>query len=433
MRNNSNNISYFDAFLIAISSVLLLIESNSSIIATIIIGASLRLALNPVTLIPLIFVSSVSSSITAIPGLAGIFYYLYLFLAACCCKNKFILPKSKAVYFLIIYAIWIVISSLQSVTGETSQAYRILVAIFAIILGSMFKLDHKQVINYLLIMAIACSIYIIYKISYEPILFLPGEGAVESYSANSNIQLTIAKNINPNTLAQFLLIIYLIIFNYALELKKQISFICILPILPILIIGSRTIFISLIAISMIQFILTSKVSKKTKLLTIFLGSIFSSFLMNIAISTNERLAIETIAENKGSGRFDTWNELFNHVIPNNLFCGVGYGANNLSKLGYYLDGDNLYVDILTQLGIIGFILFFTFVLILFINLKKGNSTANKIAISFILFIFWGGMGETIFDTFIFWAIAFYSLSIITNNQIHKIIIPNDKNRTIKFF
>lgn len=409
----SSSIPIIKQLIIAICCMLLLLDPHPIWGTIILIIFSLYLSKNPVYLVPLIFVASVSSSIVVIPQLAGIFFYLYLFLFVCILKyNGHNTSKNNILILIVIYALWLLFSAYNSITEETALVYRILVAVIPIVICGRYKLDQDKLGYSMLVMATASSIYIIIKLLYNPILFLPGEGALDTYSSSSAIQLTIARDINPNTLAQFLLIAYLIIYTYALEYKvKKLFLLCLLPIIPIVIIGSRTIFLSLIIISAILFLLSTSISTKMKVfagLTLF---VIGGTMMEYVVSANNRLGFNTIIENKGSGRFTTWESLFDNVIPNHFFAGIGYGRANFAALGYKVDADNLYVDILTQLGIIGFIIFFSIFLLQLKSLRKTKTINSKLAQSFILFIVFAGLGESIFDTFLCWIILFFILLV----------------------
>lgn len=422
-RNLYSSIPIKTQLLIAICCILLLLDPHPVWGTIILIITSIILSKNPVYLIPLIFVTSVSTSIVVIPKLAGIFYYLYLFLFICLLKYGInTSKKNNTVLLIVIYALWLLFSAYNSITGETAIVYRILVAVIPIAICSRYPLDQSKLGYSMLVMAIASSVFVIIKLLYNPILFLPGEGALDTYSTNSAIQLTIAREINPNTLAQFLLIAYLIIYTYALEMKvKKIYLLCILPIIPIVIIGSRTIFLSLIIISAILFMLSSSISTRKKIFISVISFVLGGTLMEYVVSTNNRLGFNTIIENKGSGRFTTWESLFNNVIPEHFIAGIGYGRSNFTALGYSVDADNLYVDILTQLGIVGFCLFFFIFICQFKSLRKIKSINSKLAQSFILFVLFAGLGESIFDTFICWIILFFILLVQTSHQSSKCI------------
>ena len=410
----NNNIPGLIVLLVAINTILLLFNSQSILSALILIVSSIFLVSETATLIPLIFVTSINSSITVIPGVGGIFYYSFLLLLSCIFKGELKISNVKVLILIIIYSLWLIISSVFSITGEVFGVLRVMVAVVPLIIVSCYSVNHSELNKYMFVMAVTASIYICLKMYLQPVLYV-----IENYS----VQITISEDVNPNTLAQSLIIFYLIIFVSALELKHYWYFIfCIFSVIPIIVIGSRTVFISLVIISLLIFVLSTSITRLKKFMIVSVLLVVGSFAMNLVISANARLDAGTIIQDKGSGRFHTWEHMMNKTIPENYLTGIGYGKDNLTKLGYEVDADNLYVDILCQLGIPGFILFFILIACIYIYLLQINKLSAKIAQSFIMFIILVGIGETIFDSFIFWFIIFYSLVSFQFLPSHKIKI-----------
>lgn len=414
MIENKGDIPKWVLFTVAICSVLLLTDPHSSLTTIALISASLLLMPYPVAFIPLIMVSSVSSSITVVPGLAAIFYYIPLYLLSCIIRKKRKVRIKNFLPLIFVFAFWLLVSSYNSVSGETALALRMLIAIIPLAFGALFIMNLRDLNKLMVITAIFSSIYIIAKLIYSPILYSTGDELVMT-SVNSG--LTIAKEINQNTLAQFLLINYLIVFVSAIEQKKNLLFLFCLPQLSsMLLTGSRTIFLSAIIISLIVFILSTSISKTKKIALILVILFLGSSIMGFIVQTNSRMAFDTIIEDRGSGRFDTWEKLFQYTIPDNLLLGIGFGRENYTRLGYLVDGDNLYVDILTQLGLVGLIIFFYLLFTIFFNLRKIKTPYSKVAQSLILFILLGGIGETMFDSFLCWYVIFFCAITIVGSK-----------------
>jgi O-antigen ligase len=230
-----------------------------------------------------------------------------------------------------------------------------------------------------------------------------------TYKGMLNAQLTISEEVNPNTLAQGLLLAYLIIYTVAVSVRKWwLLIFAVLPIVPMMMIGSRTAFITLVVISILVLLFDSRISKKLKTLILLLTLLCIPTILNYANQFNERLDVDSIVEDDGSGRFDTWSMLVDNVIPNNPIMGVGYGRVNLERVGYAVDADNFYVDALSQIGAIGLLLL-VLMLIFYLKPLWGKQDVNsRLALSLLLFIPIAGFGETIFDTFIFVFILLYA-------------------------
>jgi len=99
--------------------------------------------------------------------------------------------------------------------------------------------------------------------------------------------------------------------------------------------------------------------------------------------------IEDISTDGGSGRFDLWEQAINYFMSNPLF---GIGAFTFSE-HYAFDNDkkiyvhNTYLEILVESGIIGFLLYSTFLLLLVIILFKTKIHKEKPFIVLTLFAF----------------------------------------------
>ena len=141
------------------------------------------------------------------------------------------------------------------------------------------------------------------------------------------------------------------------------------------------------------------------------------FSLGSGIGRSDRLTLETIEEDQGSGRFYTWDVLYHEVIPYHLVHGVGVGKANYENLPIFaLDADNLYLDLLTATGIVGLLLFFAYYISnlwhLFRYRKKKRDWDFLIAI-FLAQLF-EGIGETVYDLPMIWFFGFLSMLAIND-------------------
>ena len=98
--------------------------------------------------------------------------------------------------------------------------------------------------------------------------------------------------------------------------------------------------------------------------------------------------------------------------------GVGYGRINLTWLGYDVDADNMYVDALSQIGVCGLMSLLLMLTSMTKPLLRNNTrmVVNQIALAMMIFIIIIGFGETIFDTYIFVFIIFFTLIAIQRSN-----------------
>ena len=399
--------------LLVLSSYIVLAGAHSSITTLFLMASSVALMLwQPLWLIPMLFLTSISSTFVVIPGLAGYIYYAYLLLIGSLLKLRLNTAGKISVAAIItfLYAVWLIVTATYSISGETEQAIKMLIAMIPIFIVPMFTQETNINTKHLFVVAVVFSGYVLLKLLFAPVLYVATVDDAITYQNMLNAQLTISERVNPNTLSQGLLLAYLIIYTIAVSARKWLLLIFIaLPIMPMLMIGSRTAFVTMVAISVLVLLFDSKLSKKLKTAIILLAILGIPTILNQANQINDRLDMESIVEDDGSGRFDTWKLLMDNVVPNNPIMGVGYGRVNLERIGYTVDADNMYVDALSQIGIVGLVLLML-MLIFYLKPLWGRQDKNsRIAISLLLFVLIEGFGETIFDTFIFVFILLYAV------------------------
>ena len=130
-----------------VSAVLLMSETTSIVKPFLLVLCSILMIPNPLSYIPMLFVSSWSISFTALPGLAAFFYYLVLFFISV--FISLLINKEKVVSFVssfpaarysLLFAIWIFATAFSSVIcpeeiGEKLQSARPISQIDSLIIG----------------------------------------------------------------------------------------------------------------------------------------------------------------------------------------------------------------------------------------------------------------------------------------------------------
>jgi O-antigen ligase len=309
----------------------------------------------------------------------------------------------------------------NSLSGDITAGVRMCVALLPLLLVPIFGFDGERMMKYLLITAVVASIYITVKLIFDPVLFIP-----EDYNKFSNVdlQITISSDINPNTVAQALFLLYIIIYVYLVNNRRwYLLLVELLPMLSIVLVGSRTIFVTLMSISFIMYLYASRTRMTRKIFLVILAVFLGLLVFMWGTSLNDRLILTSIMDDRGSGRFDTWQYLFNNVIPTNLMFGIGYGMTNMYDLGFDVDADNMYIDALTQMGVIGLSFIALILGSIWKRIRRNMEICSQVAVALIMFVLIAGIGETMYDTFIFVFILLYG--IISVSSVNKSMLSYD--------
>ena len=129
------------AILLALNVFLLLSGMHSSVITLTLIFSSLLLVLhNPLALVPLMYVTAITSKFVVLPNIAGYFYYIILFVIGSVIKYQQFSVKGVSSWgiFTLLYIVWLIISSSNSISGSFELVSRMMVAIIPIFFISIF-------------------------------------------------------------------------------------------------------------------------------------------------------------------------------------------------------------------------------------------------------------------------------------------------------
>lgn len=403
-----------------VSAILLMSETTSIVKPFLLVACSVLMIPNPLSYIPMLFVSSWSVTFTAIPGFSAYFYYLVLFFASIVLslifnKEKVIsfVSKIPAARFSFLFAVWIVITSFYSISGQWYSAVKLALFIVPLLVVSRLRLSHMEFCRTSIdIIAIFFSAYCLYTIFFAPAYYYSDLTTVGQRSLRSDM--------NPNTASQIVLVLFTILYSEMFRTKKYwLLLFAALNAGTLMFLGSRTAFftMAIIAVVYLMIILKTAIWKKVLLFGVFLALFFVLFSLGSGMGRSNRLTLETIEEDQGSGRFYTWDVLYNEVIPYHLVHGIGVGKANYEKLPIIaLDADNLYIDLLTATGIVGLLLFFAYYILnlrhLFRFRKKKRDWDFLIAI-FLAYLF-EGIGETVYDLPMIWFFGFLSMLAIND-------------------
>jgi O-antigen ligase len=410
-------------FLNLLSAILLVSETTSGMKPVVLVLLSLLMIPKPITLLPMLFVSSWSITFVAFPGLAAFFYYLILFLVSVLFSNRrsrtFTSSHRHHVLFALLFAIWIFATGFMSISGDWYGPMKISLYIVPLVLFSRLRLRNMDFLNKSVIVITAFfSMYFLFISWFAPVEFVPEqetpEVLLESFPS-------FRTDMNPNSASQIVLLVFIILYCGAFRTKKYwlIGF-ALMNIGSLMYLGSRTAFFAVCVIAIVYLMLVLKLSfiKKTIVLLAVATIFFGTFSMSNRFERAERLSVSSIQEDEGSGRFVTWKWLFTDAIPNNFIKGIGFGRENYEYFGFTNDADNMYVDVLCQTGIVGLVLFMIFyirTIILLWKKRKINWDWDFLIAIFLAYLV-EGWGESVFDTPMFWFCGLIAVFAINENN-----------------
>lgn len=255
-------------------------------------------------------------------------------------------------------------------------------------------------------------------IIFLKLLFSPDKYVIEG-SYTIRVLKTVSDTINPNQLAIAMAVLSVIVFSRLIRKKDLVhllAFACLIAIL--LFLKSRTSFFSTLFICGCYFLQECRLSKKVKSYIFILAALVLGLLTFSAISSDadtfdysdsgKQMTLTSLIQSNGNGRFLTWAIAFSEIIPGNAIHGIGVGTENYEAWGYERDADNLFVDLLTEIGIPGFVFFFLFYLSLMSEVKKRSAKLKgngKVYLLILALMLLCGIGETLFDSAFLWMVV----------------------------
>lgn len=335
-------------------------------------------------------------------------------------RNSGIRIKKKVAIGCLLIILTTFISYLVSIQPDTAAMISILLDIVLFIsIQNVFKTEND--IGYFINKLIPCvnivSLYLCIKVLAFPVRY----GNTLGYQ-----YISIAKDINPNTLSQILvqaMAILLFTTTFRNLYKKNASseklnyIMILLLVLTIIRIGSRGALITTVFSLFIIQIFNSMLNKKPiKRLLVFWGSLLMiAITIYVVISKipalAQRFTFSNLMDTGGGSRLLAIQTLFKYVIPSHLWFGVGLGSANesiaiLKYISYGSGSTNMFVAILAELGIVGFIIYFLF----FGKILKSGITEMRRTHNYYVVVFSAmsiitvihGISEVVFYERYFW-------------------------------
>jgi len=393
---------------------------ENSILSALLMIPLLVGAFSPCSVIPLYLLTSLSGFFVAIPGMSVSRYLLFLlivivFLLKLQRKSLIKAPHGGLILLMILSSTY---STIIQNTYSTTGFYNILLNIAVIFIFSNINADDNKVKQVLNNTALSFSIA---AITFSLISIL---------SYDIGVRLSIG-GLNPNSMGIIFVQIGTYLFAYSLVFNKNKGLMLTLVILSfamVILTGSRAAFAAMslgIIITYSIFLKNSGVNIVRIVKIVILSSI-SVFVLMYVVSIDEnlasRLSIEALRDSQGAGRAVMIDTLIYQIIPENIWFGVGLGSVNevMHLLNYHnsaFASHNLFISLLAQVGVIGFIiyfLFFTKITVFAIRkLSENNVLLIPLAIFFTSII--QGFGEIVFLERWFWN-SFGLILFISNTK-----------------
>jgi len=124
------------------------------------------------------------------------------------------------------------------------------------------------------------------------------------------------------------------------------------------------------------------------------GIVYLYLYKNLSKVILNRLLIETIVSDKGSGRLIIWNNILKILLknPERIIFGYGYGTSKVvyqENFGTARAAHNVFLQLLVEVGIVGFVIFVKSFYFFWSNAKRNKCyVANSlIIVLFITFLF----------------------------------------------
>jgi hypothetical protein len=407
---------------ITLVSMLILISDMRKADASILLAVlSLLMLSRPLTIVPMLFVTSWNMTFS-IFGLGAYFYYFILFIIAMIFNHqqygKFV-GINRTTLLYILFAAYIVYSAVFSFSHVTGPAIRLMFTILSVAFAGLYQCrNHTYILKSLFWIAIVASVFFGFRMLISPVPFV-----IESKGLTviSNYWPSIMRHMNPNSAAQIITILSIILFISAVRIKqfKVLTTLAIfLNLNTLLLLASRTSFYALCISFAFYLITASHMYKYQKFFSILLTVGCMYFLNQYIESSASRLFVTSVLEDNGSGRFIHWAQLWKDVVPTYWLQGFGYGIDNYRFLGYHFDADNLYIDLLCQLGVIGSALFYFlhFYMMKYTNFARRDNIGMEMQFFMSVCFLVLGFGESVFDRPLYWAVLLLFGSLQPNRD-----------------
>lgn len=412
-------IKYIASALICVCLMMMAITERSVFLYAV-IGISLLFIFRPEVVFTAYFIASLSGGYFSVGSLGASRVLSILVIVSLLFQWRKFSKISSTLFFLEIFILlYSLFSCWFSVTGEMSGFLIMLQCLLVtFLLRQSVKLDAELLIHLIIISsAIAIVLLGIHMLQDTSLLFEERYTGVED--TNTNKFAMMCAQLGAVMIGSFVFLKYKP-FQIASLVVYAIS------ILIIVLSGSRSALIGLLVASMFVVFFTQAGGVKKSILHVALialvgvGLVYS--LSNIDSPILERFTLEDIMDDGGSGRLGYARQIFDEVILQHPLFGVGMGGQNVMALGIEKQAHNIVIDPISQLGIVGFVIYLCFIVPIIYRAYKIRKKNPFIIIPLTLFFtgLFNGIGEVVFYEKLFWnSIALCAL-VVSQSSIKKI-------------
>lgn len=380
-------------------------------------------SIEKIALIP-VYVYLITIAISAIlpfsrPVLIAFIFIIISFIVLLILKKTILLNINVSlILFLLLYACF----SLLWVEKLSPRVLKTLTAFTpSLLLINIVYWTKVSIRKLLWIYAISVTVYSLYILLN-----------LNSFFSNISISESV-DYINRNAVAipfGFTLIVLYTLVNRATKKEKYIIiFLSVLNLTVLLLTQSRTPLISALLSMITSLLITNSfksiisIKRKKSFIYIILFIILFTFLTKmIDFDLSSHRLFTSSKQNYGyddvsSNRTIIWKNGL--MLHNKFIWGSGFASfenEYLKKHNISVNPHNTYIDIYIGLGIIGLILYLSFLVRLMVNYKKIQIDYQKSYLSLILFMFFIGFTNDYFEEHIFWICWFFAISIYYQNK-----------------
>lgn len=418
---STNNFKVTEIVTISLVALLNLAAiTNSIVLKVVLLAVCLSQISHIERLVPVYMISSLSSDYYIFADGLGTARLIGMVIIIGVFSNRraFFLGHSRLTSYLFLVFPLIILSAVSSVTGSLRPILSYLQLFTIIAAFECIKVKDIVVLSRGLLWSASLSLIIIIISSLLDIL----EGGF--------LRFKIADNVNENRLAIMLTqlgcVLIASIVQFSLKWREKGAIIAVLSLtfLLIFVTGSRSSLIAFVGVT-IYAALASFNLRSLVFFTAILGIGFVVLPVVIdVLSLDDRLlaryTLESFRESGGSQvRFEVWRTLLPDVISSNPLFGLGIGAENVLARGAHFNLDkpahNLLIDLFLQVGLLGSLLFVTFLGRLFLVIMR-FSYLSRIPQYMLLGLVLNGIGETIWPERFFWSVIALFLLFYSNRE-----------------
>lgn len=414
----------FIAYFILLVMLIFNNSINNIVFSILILAYAVVLAIiyEPIYLIvPYFLTCTIQSYFLITPTLSFSRMLTFIYFFGCFVHYKIKVTNSKLFNYLLIFMLYHLATILWSISGTYSEPVSFALGIITILLmySDNVEMETVQRLTKLICaMAYTFGLFIIY-LTFR----LRSQGRLS--------QIVFDETLNANTICSTLAVFVGLIYAKTLFDGKNkwvnYAFITLCSV-TIMFAGSRTSLIGILGVIVLLPLFTGKyrdidLSKAFKFLAlcgVLIGLLYYYMMSNPALYA--RFTFDESTTTSIDRRVYVWEALWNHVIPEHPFLGIGYGIQNVRYavkpyVAMVFHSHNMLLAILSETGIVGLVLYLILFIYLIRKILNHKNIYVTMAFSVILVGFIIGIGEETINRRWFWLAIGLVLFYLQNENI----------------